>query len=330
MNPRFTLSAGWIVLIVMLIAILAGLCIYLDVNLNDSDILQWLRTTQDDTVSQTFESGSTTIRNVGLVIAAAAALIIAIWRGQVAESQAEVARQDLLNERYQKGAEMLGSEILAVRLAGIYELQRLAEQNHERYYLQVLNLLCAFARFPIKDEYIDADLFIDDDGEPRHPILRQDVQAIMSMFRRRDEELKAFEEKNEVEIDLRGADLRNSDLAGVNFSGVNLRVSKLHEADLKYADLSKADLSFASLNHAKLLETCLSDTALLRTDVTGTVFYPNSYDAASGLGSVRGLTQEALDEAVCHYSFHPYLRGARDAQTGCLLEWNGRSLYPED
>ena len=69
------------------------------------------------------ESPSTTIRNIGLIIVAATAFPIAVWRGIVADkqataahSQAEVAlRQDvtaqqgLRNERYQKGAEMLGS-----------------------------------------------------------------------------------------------------------------------------------------------------------------------------------------------------------------------------
>ena len=73
------------------------------------------------------ESGSTTIRNIALVAAGLVALPLAIWRGIVAERQATTARQGLLNERYQKGAEMLGSGVLSVRLGVIYALQRLAE-----------------------------------------------------------------------------------------------------------------------------------------------------------------------------------------------------------
>ena len=52
------------------------------------------------------ESGSTTIRNLGLVIAAIVALPLAIWRSIVAERQAataqrqsETAQSSLLNER---------------------------------------------------------------------------------------------------------------------------------------------------------------------------------------------------------------------------------------
>ena len=37
--------------------------------------------------------------------------------------------RDLRNKRYQESSEMLGSDVLAVRLAGIYALQRLAEDH---------------------------------------------------------------------------------------------------------------------------------------------------------------------------------------------------------
>ena len=93
------------------------------------------------------ESGSTTIRNIALVIAALIGLPIAIWRSMVAErqatasqSQAEIAERGLLNERYQKGAEMLGSDVLSVRLGGIYALRQLAEEHPKDYHLQIMRL----------------------------------------------------------------------------------------------------------------------------------------------------------------------------------------------
>ena len=64
------------------------------------------------------ESGSATIRNIGLVLAGSLAIPLAIWRAVVADKQASstqhqtaIAQQGLLNERYQKAAEMLGSEV---------------------------------------------------------------------------------------------------------------------------------------------------------------------------------------------------------------------------
>ena len=64
------------------------------------------------------ESASTTIRNLGFVIGGLIALVFAVWRGIVAERQSAMALRGLLNERYQKGAEMLGNPVLAVRMGG--------------------------------------------------------------------------------------------------------------------------------------------------------------------------------------------------------------------
>ena len=57
------------------------------------------------------ESGSTIIRNLGLVIGGLIAIGFGIWRGVVASRQAKTSQRGLLNERYQKGTEMLGSEV---------------------------------------------------------------------------------------------------------------------------------------------------------------------------------------------------------------------------
>ncbi len=81
----------------------------------------WLRTEGTG-----MESNSATIRNIGLVIAGLIALPLAIWRSMAAQKQVDVAQQSLLNERYQQGAEMLGSDVLSVRLGGIYALRHLA------------------------------------------------------------------------------------------------------------------------------------------------------------------------------------------------------------
>ena len=82
------------------------------------------------------ESGSATIRNVGLVIAGSLAIPLAIWRAVVADKQASsaqhqtaIAQQGLLNERYQKAAEMLGSDVLSVRIGGVHTLRDLAMEQ---------------------------------------------------------------------------------------------------------------------------------------------------------------------------------------------------------
>ena len=107
------------------------------------------------------ESGSATIRNIGLVIAGSLAFPLAMWRAVVADKQASsaqhqaaIAQQGLLNERYQKAAEMLGNERLFVRLGGVYALQALIEEYPEQYYVSCMRLLCAFVRTPPADKHL--------------------------------------------------------------------------------------------------------------------------------------------------------------------------------
>ena len=64
------------------------------------------------------ESPSATIRNIGLVIAAPVAVVLAIWRSMVAEkqrtvaeTQAAIAARSLQEGRFQKASEMLGSKL---------------------------------------------------------------------------------------------------------------------------------------------------------------------------------------------------------------------------
>ena len=102
------------------------------------------------------ESLSATVRNVGLVIGGVIAMLLALWRSTVAERQSKTAQRRLLNEQYQRSAEMLGNGVLSVRLGGIYALTRLAQEHPEQYHLQTMELFCAFVRHPTKDEEWEA------------------------------------------------------------------------------------------------------------------------------------------------------------------------------
>ena len=98
------------------------------------------------------ESASTTLRNLGLILAAAIGLPLAIWRSTVAEHQADATRrqsdtavQMLLNDRFQKGAEMLGNaDIGSVRIGGIHALARLAREYPDSLHIPIMQLFSAF------------------------------------------------------------------------------------------------------------------------------------------------------------------------------------------
>ena len=211
------------------------------------------------------ESGSTIIRNLGLVIGGLIAVWIAVWRGIVADrqakssqdqakaalNQAETSQRGLLNERYQTGAEMLGSEVLSVRLGGIYALQRLAGEDPERYHIQITHLFCTFVRHPTEDEDYVAALRVIQEKPHR---LREDVLAAITAIGTRSEADIELEKKEKFSLTLAGAYL-----AGAYLSGANLTK----------ADLTKADLTIADLINTNLLEANLTDTCLTGADLTG-------------------------------------------------------------
>ena len=111
------------------------------------------------------ESGSATLRNVVLAVAAAVGLPLALWRSIIAERQADAARrqsrtmsQSLLNARFQKGAEMLGHEsVMSARIGGMHILDRLARQHKELFHLPVIQLFAAYVVDGTTTRRLEAD-----------------------------------------------------------------------------------------------------------------------------------------------------------------------------
>ena len=262
------------------------------------------------------ESGSTAIRNLFLVIAAIVALPLAIWRSKVAERQAETAHRGLLNERYQKGAEMLGSEVLSVRLGGIYALARLARAHPGDYHTQIMSLLCAFVRNPpgVGKEKQDTKK------------LREDVQAIMPAICVRSELQIEIEEKEfYFNLDLSGADLHGVSL---------LRVASLGNSNLQprpgiSANLKGAFLSCSNLSGAHLVFANLKDAQFFGANLEG-AFLSRSNLSGADLRDCKGLTQDQIDQAVARPPDKPpSLEDLVDAKTGKPLVWRGGNYEPK-
>ncbi len=205
------------------------------------------------------ESGSTTIRNIGFIMAGSVALPLAIWRGLVADTQAtasqrqaDTAQQSLLNERYERGAAMLGSSAVSVRLAGIYALRRLAEDHPENYHVQVMSVLSAFARHPTADKEYEAKLVEQNADPSKRHLCREDVRTAVKQIGTRNETQVDLEKSEGFALDLMGVDLTYTSIGDANLSGAMLHYAELSHANIFDADLSNAFLRGAVLKNADL------------------------------------------------------------------------------
>ena len=215
------------------------------------------------------ESFSTTLRNVALVIGGVAAILLAMWRSRVSERQAETARQSLMNERYQRGAEMLGSEVLSVRLGGIYALQRLAVEHPNQYHIQIMRLFCAFVRLPTKDQSLEVGQAA---IEPALLGIRQDVEAIMEAIGSRAQSRIDIERKEDFRLDLRGANLHEAQLLDADLSNAMFHHSNLSRAQFHDVNFTRTRLSFTNLSGAMLQDADLPRTDFSNANLVGTNF----------------------------------------------------------
>ena len=268
-SARFTIGA--VVLLVLLIGLAAVL---------------WFAWSDEST--EVVKSRSDVLRNFGFLIGGVIALLFAVWRAWVAERQAsasqgqveaaqvqveaaqrqaETAQLVLLNGRFQSGVEMLGSQLLTIRLGGIYALTRLAGEYSEEYHVECMVLLCAFVRHPTPDDTIL--ISVAEEWGLTDPLVREDVQAAISAIGERNPDFSRLEAEYNFRVNLRGAQLVQADLREHLLVGANLEHARLMSADLDQALLMKSDISNANLNAANLSGASLSGASCLWAKLFG-------------------------------------------------------------
>ena len=207
-----------------------------------------------------------TLRTVGLLVGGFLALCFGIWRAWVAERQSDAAQKQveaallqantaqngLLNDRYQRGAEMLGNEVLAVRLGGIYALQYLAEEHPNEYHVLITRLFCAFIRNPTGNEVGPTQTHTVAVDSIYPPTIREDVQAAVLAIGLRSQLGRSIEGQAGFTLDLRG-----SDLGSVNMQNCNFGSADLSEAQMTFANLICTDFSRAWFHKADLYQATL-------------------------------------------------------------------------
>jgi hypothetical protein len=243
-----------------------------------------------------------------------------------------------ITDRFTKAINQLGEagpEKLAIRLGGIYALERIARDS-ERDHWPIMEVLTAYVRekAPWKEEeqHSLSKQQPTQNTQPA-PKLAADIQAVLTVLGRRTRTFRQGESErlNLGYTDLRGAVLRDAQLQeahleraqlqganlarallqGARLDGAQLEKADLVNALLQGADLRGAQLQGADLRAARLEKADLRAARLEKADLRSTRLEGATNLTVAQLSTVKTLYQAQLD---------PPLREQIQQQSPQLLE----------
>ena len=230
-KPYISVSVGVTIALGLLTAILVQLPDFI------LSIWRWLRMGGDI-------NNSELARNIFLFVGGPFALYIAYWRSHTANRQQKADARARLDERFQKGSEMLGSNQFVVRMSGITILERLSSEHPKEFHIQVINLLGKFIKHPEREDtrLEGADL----------------QEALMAIGRRGEQGISEHSR-------------RVLDISRSNFNGVKLKYCDFIKVDFlrstfkKKARILHSKFRKSRLRHVKFDETYFANVVFLRS-----------------------------------------------------------------
>ena len=213
--------------------------------------------------------------------------------------------------QYNAANELLWSEGLGSRMAGIQALWRVAQTYPQEEYHNVMDVFTQFIKYPPlyelhekrhnKHRYLRSvrpQYFVRGKKIPAGK--REDIQAILWRMGKE----KIADAKPYYRIDLLGAHLEEAPLVGFHLEGAGLSAAHLEGADLSVAHLEGADLGFAYLEGARLNLTII-----------------NKADFANSIG----LTQKQIKKCV-FITDHPLYKQRPSLPNGIEHEYQEMSI----
>jgi hypothetical protein len=232
----------------------------------------------------------------------------------ISREELKVSQQGQITERYTRAIEQLGKsdtaaktdakgvvsegeDNLAIRLGGIYALERIARESNISPsgfsdHLAVMDVLTAFVRqrAPWRGE----------NPKDSTEIVKPDIQAILTVIGRR---AFTFDQGETQRLDLAGTDLRGATLAAANLDGANLRsvhfegvITNLKGVRLNHALLQDARFTGAIMDGAQLAGANLQGANLQGTSMQG-VDLTNADLSGADLRGAIGLKPEQISVA---------------------------------
>jgi uncharacterized protein YjbI with pentapeptide repeats len=229
-------------------------------------------------------------------------------------AQLEQSERGQVTDRYTKAIDQLDKEkALAVRLGGLYALERIAYDSRDDR-STIAEVLCAYARTAPRDppsrSANDADPPITDAASggtpatapPSLTVRAPDVQAALTILGRWRERLG---EPPPV------LDLHDADLQGASLDGAQLQDARLDHAQLQHAHFLRAQLQGANLEGAQLQDARLDDAQLQGANLNGAQLQDAHLDSAQLQGATLRDAQLSAARLIAAQLHDVVLNGAQ-------------------
>jgi hypothetical protein len=214
-----------------------------------------------------------------------------------------LVREKQLTDLYVEAIKQLGQPEMAVRLGGIYALDRLARSSAKDKG-PILEVLTAYVREESVKPFRPVPAANSQTAKNDKIWPRTDVQAILTVIAGLGP--ASDPEGKPQSLDLRHTDLRGAELLGAILPGALLWDSRLEDVHLPGANLAGADLRNARLAGSHLHKANLDQANLQGADLKGANLIQTSLRGANLAGAdlrqALGLTQAQVDTACCDES----------------------------
>jgi uncharacterized protein YjbI with pentapeptide repeats len=206
---------------------------------------------------------------------------------RISQETLRTNQEGQITERFTKAIEQLGNDNRAIRLGGIYALERIARDSEYDHW-PVMEVLTAFVREQVpaqrqaentleQEKAQQARKLLEEKGfdafreavfdRIQEERLRADIQAILTVLGRRT---RTYGKGESQRLNLQFTNLQYADLQGAQLQGAMLEGAQLLRADLRGAQLQHAILTAAELQNARLGKTKLHGANLEWANLQGT------------------------------------------------------------
>lgn len=217
------------------------------------------------------------VRNIG--VNSKAALIVAEAQRDIVSLSSEKRKEELstsIIERLAKAVELLSSDNVSIRLAGIYSLERLADDLPEEK-LAIARIVSTFLINPPENTQPDE--------------MRRGFTTLLRIVNKIDSKYLVGQEKN---IELNGLEINDLFIKNYSFSGFSFAGAYFDGVKFTNVDFSKVNLQGATFKN------CSSDGYLKFSyaDLTKSTFIGNKFSEASF--SFSKLVEAKFDGGFFH------------------------------